>query len=93
MIDMELFLGLPLDSHILRHLKTLSDYSRLVGCDSDYLIEIDGPTGSFIGKKIGQSIDRETLSNAEANIYSLLSKLAPDTLFKNIPLVVFPYQS
>lgn len=83
MIDLYMFLGFPLDANLSAYLKSLKGFPL-------DLVEIQGPDGLFIGKKVGPTIDRETLHNVEANIYSLLQKLAPTIPFKNSSLVLFP---
>lgn len=91
MTDLQLFLGLPLDPSLSARLKSSKNYDRFLSLDSDYLTEVKGVNGSYIGKKLDQSIDDERLHNAEASIYSLLNKLDPNFSFKSIPLVLFPY--
>ena len=92
MTELQLFLGMPVDDNMIVRLKASKDYKRYLSPDSDYLTEVNGEHGCFIGKKIAQSIDQESLQNIQANIYSLLSKLAPDFPFKTIPLVLFPHE-
>lgn len=92
MTDLQLFLGLPVDASLHARLKSSKDYHRFFSPDSDYLMEINGKNGRFIGKKLDKSVEAEQLRNAEANIYSLLSKLHPDFPFKTIPLVLFPHE-
>lgn len=92
MTDLQLFLGLPIDAVLSARIKSSKDYDRFLSPDSDYLTEVKGPNGTFIGKKLNQSIDQEQLHNAEASIYSLLIKLEPNFPFKTIPLVLFPHE-
>ncbi len=92
MTDLQLFLGIPLDRELSLHLKSLQNYDRFTSPDSDYLTEVNGPTGSFLGRKINQSIEQEHLYNVEASVYSLLAKLDPKYPFKTIPLVLFPHE-
>ena len=91
MTELQLFLGMPLTEELGALIKSSKDYEKLFSPDSDYLTELKGPNGSFIGKKLNQSIDRERLLNTEASIYSLLAKLDPNFPFKTIPLVLFPH--
>lgn len=90
MTELQLFLGLPIDESLSTALKSSKDYDRLFSADSDYLIEVKVRDGTYIGKKLDQSIDQERLHNTEASIYSLLAKLDSKYPFKSIPLVLFP---
>lgn len=83
MIELQLFLGFPIESTLANRLNasTFMDLN---------LICIKGPKGEYVGKKIGSSIDLEALHNAEANVYSLLRKLLPDFPFNASDLVLFP---
>lgn len=92
MTELQLFLGLPVDASLLARLKSSKDYVRYLSSESDYLTEVSGEHGSFIGKKLAQSVDQESLQNIQANIYSLLNKLDPEFPFKTIPLVLFPHE-
>lgn len=83
MIELQLFLGFPIESSLANRLNG-SSFSDL------NLMCIKGPKGEYIGKKVGSSIDRESLHNAEANVYSLLRKLLPDFPFNVSALVLFP---
>lgn len=92
MTDLQLFLGLPIDAILSARIKSAKDYDRFLSPDSDYLTEVKGPDGTFIGKRLDQSIDQEQLHNTEASIYSLLTKLDSEFPFKTIPLVLFPHE-
>lgn len=87
MIERELFLGFPVDSALLERLKASEGYPRFF---QEYLTLVQYRGCGFIGKSVGQSIEREILYNAEANVYSLLSLLDPKFPFKDTPLVLFP---
>ena len=91
MTDLHLFLGLPVDLELLNRLKSSRNYALLFSPHSDDLTEVEGPDSRYVGKKLSQFIERESLHNTEANIYSLLNKLDPGFSFKSIPLTLFPY--
>lgn len=92
MIEVELFLGYPVDEGFRDLLKAIDPafYSQFIGNNPDYLQEMKVSHGFFLGKKIGQEVDIERLKLAEENIYSLLKRLLPEYPLKDTPLVLFP---
>ena len=95
MLDLELFVGFPIQDSLQERLKKIPPnvFSLLVGDNPDYLKEWVGAEGHFIGKKVGKEIDLETLKLVEANIYSLLTRLMPDYPLKDTPLILFSIAS
>lgn len=85
MIELRLFLGFPIGSELASYLSASNPYLW------ENLILIKHQEEEYIGKLIGSSIDREGLHNAEANVYSLLSKLVPNFSFYETSLILFPY--
>lgn len=87
-----LFLGLRLSDHFQSQLALVNpDLAALfIGDNPAYLSRMSLPQGLFLGKKLGQQTDVETLKLAQENIYSLLKKLVPHYPYEETELVLLP---
>jgi hypothetical protein len=85
MNDQELFLGLPIDTQLQKALNQGNSHAQTIFIDneSDYLhhTELEGIT--YLGKHLGASAQISFFEQLEANIISIISRLAPDYSFQD----------
>lgn len=89
MFDPFLFLGLPKNDLLNKHLQ--SAHPPLVAyltSGGDYLEEIVFNERLFLGKKSPLPLSIEELQLLEANVLSLLKKLAPQYPYKENPFLL-----
>lgn len=91
MIDLQLFLGYPVDELFAARLHEISPElkAHFVGLNPDYLEECRIGGNHFLGKKVGKEIDLDNLKQVEKNIYSLLDRLVPTYPFRDKSLILF----
>ena len=93
MIEMQLFLGFPVDRAFAAALKQLdkSILEIFVGIKpTDYLQDIEFQNMRYLGKIVGEIGDSAQLNLLKENIYSLLIKLVPQYPSHEVELVLFP---
>lgn len=89
----QLFLGFPMDDVFLESFEQIDEKVQnfFVREDDQYLQKVTNASGTiYLGKFIGDKTDLEELHDIEANIYSLLKRIAPDYPFHQTPLRLFP---
>jgi len=93
MIDLQLFLGLPIDQNLARQLDQVNSYTKAMFIQEgeNYLQEVIFNDRTYLGKKLGKITDSQSLETLEANVYSLLKKLAPG--YPTVPLILFSYHA
>lgn len=89
----QLFLGFPVDEAFLESLDQIDEklQNYFVQQNDHYLQKIVGANGTvYFGKFVGEKTDLQELHAVEANIYSLLKRLAPGFPFQKTALRLFP---
>lgn len=92
MVDVELFLGFPVDLAYEKNLQNVSAEIRslfISDTDSVYLVKIRQKETTYLGKRVGQAIDLDSLLLIQNNILSLLKRLVPRT-YSSDSLILFP---
>lgn len=92
MIAVKLFLGYPVDEQFAEALNEQNPalVSLLIQEGDSYLQWTNREDIPFLGKFIDENPKMSSLDLFEANIYSLLQKLAPALPIKEKPLWLFP---
>lgn len=92
MIDLQLFLGFPVDYECKLHLDNLKPDLKayFLRQNSEYLEKHILMDVLYLGKKIGKDIDLEKLKELEVHVYSILKRLLPEYPFHEKSLVLFP---
>lgn len=87
-----LFLGYPLTDSLQKEFTQVDArmLEMFLSGVAPYLQRIEYRGEVFIGKEVGQAADFNKIKLLEANIYSMLAKIAPSHSFKETPLSLLP---
>ena len=95
MLNLELFVGFPVDSLFAKELDKANSsvVSTFIQDAGDYLHDYTHNDIRYLGKRAGRNLTLTQLDLLENNIYSLLRKIVPDFPYDETPLYLFPIES
>lgn len=86
---LELFLGMPVDQSLLLQLNHVNPFTKSTFIQEGYLQELEIQGKSYIGKKLGKTMEFQHVEALESNICSLIKKIVPD--YSPAPLILISY--
>lgn len=91
MLEVELFVGFPVDPLFAKELSTADPHvlNAFVQEKGEYLQEYTCDGLRYLGKHVGKNINQSELDLVETNIYSLLKKVVPEFPYDETPLYLF----
>ena len=94
MFDYFLFFGYPLDEDYREKLERtpLAIRNIFIQGSDEYLQCIEREGISYLGKSLGQCIDRSAIELAQAHIMSLLKRLVPDYCYHQDSMLLLAVQ-